>query len=568
MPSLPKDAWTLAGVHLATAACCLAAGWFTHTQGTDLPVRDEWPILAEWCRSRSTAEWAFAHYSEHRFPVANLVWIGLLRATGFNLKVPMYGTVGLFTAAAVLLQWTARRVRGRAHAVDAAFPVLLLHWGAGLNFVFGYQIGYGLLVYGLAGWVWCAGRLATGGGNRWGGLSVPFTALVTTTGPFGLAFTPAVVGWFAYLAVRAWRQRSWGWLAAFAAVGVATGAYSVWVYSTMPPLLNPGISPTAEPGRFGQCVLDYLRLGSGAGIGWNDLKDVVRGAVLVLYAVGLAAAAVRVWRGEQRAVWVVAGMVMLASVLVGVAVARGRGSSQEWYTSVSAVGLAAAVLAVSRHPLEVRPRWGQVVSAALILAAVGGLYRLNMEHGRRTGFLVRTSLAELRHDIDAGYPPSVVIGRNGGNFAIMFGEHVAAYFDILRDAGLPHFRAAGREVPAVAVPVAGLTTPFTLSSDPGRTADGCRTQVTLPDPPPGAVVVRVRTTTVESAGRHRVAVEWTDADTGQAYTDAATPAWTSGFTVNLVYPLHGRPTGVRLVTHGTIFLLRVEAVEWLLPASP
>jgi hypothetical protein len=190
-----------------------------------------------------------------------------------------------------------------------------------------------------------------------------------------------------------------------------------------------------------------------------------------------------------------------------------------------------------------------------------------MGHGRRTAYNVRISLAEMRHDIDAGLPPSAIIGRNGGSFAIVFGDHVTAYFDILRDAGLPQFRAAGREWPAEVVPV-GVPTPLTVSLDPKWvTADG-RPELTLPDPPPGAVAVRLRTTTVETTGRHRVTLEWTDAETGRAVTDAATAAWSEGFTVHLVFPLSGRPTGLRFAPQGVITLLRIEAVDWLVAPPP
>ena len=153
--------------HLVVTACCLSAGWLISTQGVSrLPNKDEYGSLAQYARlDCDLREWAFAHHVEHRYPLAKVLWLGAVRASGWNFRAPMYVILGLLTAAAVMLVWTARGWRGRQSWADAVIPVALLHWGHSHNMLFGFQINFALVVYGVAGWVWAAGRPAPGGGG-------------------------------------------------------------------------------------------------------------------------------------------------------------------------------------------------------------------------------------------------------------------------------------------------------------------------------------------------------------------------------------------------------------------
>ncbi len=573
MPPSHPDALTRVFVYGATVVMCAAAGWYTHKYGTDLPVRDEWYLVPQWLASDSTGEWAVAHHNEHRYPLNKLLWLGVVRASGNNLKAPMYGTVGLLTAAAVLLQWAAGRVRGRVHPLDALYPVLLLHWGNGLNLIFGYQIGHALFVYALAGWAWAAGRLATGGGPGWGVLSVLYVSVVVTCGGYGLAFTPPVLAWLVYLAVRYARAGRWGWAGGFAAAGLAVGGYSGWVYATMPPPLVPGISPTADPGGFAAGMVAFLRLGVGDLDEWGGWSTPL-GVVLCLeYVVAVGLAGWRAVRGEQRAVWVAVLGIVFGTLAIGAAVVRGRGAMTEWYVTASAVGLAAAVFAVTHDPaaLFVRGSLRRVLSlsgggwrASLGWAVVagllgGGIVWANHKFGNRMASLTRVSLADMRADIAAGYPPSFIVGRHGSTYPVIMGDNVTTFLTAFHEAGWPQFRTVGPEPPVVLVPVDGVWVPVHVSNFPARGVG----EVRLPDPPPRALAVRLRTTSVDSAGWQQLAVKWTDADTGAEHSASATPPYLSGQTTHLVFPLTGRPTALRLVPVGIMKVVRIEAADWL-----
>lgn len=564
---MPKDAVSLVLVHLVTTGCCLAAGWFVGSQGTaDLPVMDEWDLLGEWLTADSTVGWLVAHHNEHRYPLTKAVWLGVLRLTGYDFKAPMYVTVGLLTAAAVLLQWAARGVRGRSHPIDALFPVVLLHFGHGFNFVMGYQLGFALVAYAAAGWVWTAGRVAAGGGGGWAVLSGGYAVVLAACGGFGLAFTPAVGLWLAYLTARAGRRRAWAAAGLLAGLTVALVGYTGWVYPTMPRPMTPGgLSPLVEPGMFVAVVANYLCVAGGY---WPVLLGTgVWAAVGVTAVAGYSAAGVtwgrRVAAGRFRPLAVAALLVTGGTVLTGVIAAAARGGAMtDRFATPSAAGLCAVLLAVtgSRRPPA-------AVVTALALAAGAGLYWVNVGPGLRHAYHVRHALTELRRDMAAGMPPLFLGGKHGGTLAVLVGDRTADRVRTFRRAGLPGFRDAADDPAVVAVPVAGLTVPFTLTcSYADARPGGTPPVVPLPPPPAGVIGLRCRVAVVQTCTAHVLVLHWTDSATGTAGRADTYPPWLVD-AMHLVFPLSGTPAALRLVPGSRLDEVRVESAEWLLPAA-
>ena len=116
------------------------------TQGSPLPIMDEWDLLAKTGDGHLTFGWMIQHHGEHRFPLPKLLWLTALRVTGYDFRAVMFVTLTLLVAASILLMWTARRVRGLQHPADALFPALLLHWGHGFNFIMSFQLGFALFL--------------------------------------------------------------------------------------------------------------------------------------------------------------------------------------------------------------------------------------------------------------------------------------------------------------------------------------------------------------------------------------------------------------------------------------
>ena len=262
-PATADRVWLTFG-HFAVAAMALAAGWLIQSQGQNLPVMDEWYLLTQCLESRSLMEWAFEHHNEHRFPITKLAWAGLLKATNFNLKAPMYASLIALASAAVLMQWTARRIRGHSHPVDALFAVLLLHFGHCFTFLMGYQLGFALFAYGIAGWLWCAAQLTRGGGTIWVILAGVFSALILQCGGFGLAFTPVIAGWFGVVAIQAIRKSKLFGGVVSAGFATAFVAYGIWICLTMPKFVTEeGLDPLDYPFDFIAAIVGYLMSGLG-----------------------------------------------------------------------------------------------------------------------------------------------------------------------------------------------------------------------------------------------------------------------------------------------------------------
>lgn len=565
MPALPKDWPAVLWVHLAVVACAGAAGWFVFAKGSNLPVMDEWDLLAEWVTADSTGGWVIRHHNEHRYPAGKAVWLGVLRATDYNFKAPMYVTVGLLTAAAVLFVWTARGVRGRAHPADALFPVLLLHFGHGFAFVMGYQLGFALVAYAIAGWVWTAGRVAAGGSRGWAILSAVYAVLLAQCGGFGLAFTPPLVLWLGYLAVQAWRSRAWVTAGGLAVTALALTAYAGWVYATMPRFMSQGTDPRVEPGAFAAAAADYLCIALGA---WPVTEGrAVWGAVAAAVAGWYVIAAVRAgwwvkYDERRRAVGVAVLLVMLGCGAVGAAAALARGGAMtERYVTPSAAGLCAVLLATSAmRPARIVPT---LIVTALALAAGVAVYWVNLTPGLRYAYYIRLSLSELRQDMADGMPPLFLAGKHGGTLGVVVGDRLADCIRTLRRGGVPQFQGATDDPPVTAAPVVGSDLPFDITVGPEQLAPGAAPVFRLPPPPAGAIALRCRANVIRSAGWHKLSLHWTDAATGTAHRAVVYPPWLID-SIWLVFPLTGTPTDLRLIPDSLFERTRIESAEWLL----
>lgn len=541
------DRLTVVFVHAVTAALAFASGWYVLTQGSPLPVMDEWDLLTDWATAPSTAAWDIAHHGEHRFPLPKLLWLAALRATGYDFHAVMFATLTLLTATGTLLMWTARGLRGRQHPLDALFPALLLHWGHGFNLIMSYQLGFALVAYALAGWLWCARREAEGTVWRLGAIGYPLLAI--PCGGFGVTFAPVVAGWYGWLAWRDWKSGHLGRAAVPLLAGVAVVGYTAWVVRTMPLGLLPTTSPVTDPLNFIAAAVGYLSVAVGV---WPAETAVGRWAVgvsvVLLYALGL-------WRGVTRfrtrktpvdaaLLAVIAGSLLTAAAT---AYARGIGYSERM-ADASAVGLAAAWLAAF-HPWRGGVGW----SVPVALLAVGGLFWANWTPGLNWAIQLRHTTWSIRQDLRAGAWPSLLASRYAHSTAVLVGVRMTHQLPVFRDLGVPEFGNVPADPPAVAVPVVGLALPLRVAA-PADTP--------LPDliPPPRAFALRLLVRTSAAITRERVTLTWTE--DGKRQEAPARPLPTPGDS-HLIYPTRGRLTDVRLRPDEGITEVLVTGAEWL-----
>ena len=440
MPKWPKDTAALVFVHIAA----FGAAWFVHTQSPRMPLYDEWMLLDQYVQSPDLWSWIIAHHNEHRFPLTKAIWIGILRQTGFRFDEPQYLTFGLNASAGVLALWTARWRQGRSHPLDAILPMLFLHFGHGLNWVMGYQLGFALMAYCTVGWMWTAAAFGREFRVRWAISSAAYTVPILLCGGFGLGFAPAIALWWLYLAARFFRLR-----APVAALAIGFGAaltigYSAFNYLTLPPLIGPATSPFDQP-------LDVLGVAAGfllVGLGpwptyenpFSILAPIVGIPVVLAYGFGSLALARRIW--HERAAD--AGRVALALVILGtliLAFAAGRSRPAaiiDRYAVVSACGLVALYLSRVRPAMAGRSRKSMAIWGAAAALVAGGLYLVNREPGIHGAYRLRESSHGVAEEIEAREAPIFIMGRHSGNISMMSADRDFGLLR-LRDAGIPPF---------------------------------------------------------------------------------------------------------------------------------
>jgi hypothetical protein len=548
-------------VRAVTVGCCLTAGWFVAKQGTPyLPVQDEWLELYQHLET-PFGEWAFGHHNEHRYPLGRAVWAGVLRATGYDFRAPMFASVGLLTAAAVLLQLAAHKLRGFTHPIDALPVVLLLHWGHAFNLLMGYQVTFVWLAYAMAGWVWCGVNWGAGKrvGWAWGGAAYAVSLLFG--GGFGLAFTPVVAAWLGYSGVTLARDRRWLSAGLFLLLAVGAVGYSAWVYRTMPPLRTERLNPVRQPGKWLTGSAEFL----GGGVGeWGPeheggpLRWSATAAVLGAFAGAAWAGGRWVWKHPPRrraGVTVLAVLAGATGCALAVGLVRTGGTLGGRFATPAAGGLAVAVTVLG---VAIRTGRGwSLTTAAGVLAVAGLLGWLNYTPAHRLAYDLRSSLHGLKTDLQAGVPPTVLAGRHGGGFGVLVGDFALDILPRYKRHAVGVCSQMADDPPFAAVPVSGVTLPAVPTDPTAALAQPDGFPIRLPEPPPGAFAVRLRMAAGLGMRHQPLTCTWTRPTAGSSSAHAS---W-DGRAGHLVLTFDGRPTD--LTISGYRGLQPIEAVEWL-----
>src|SRR5262249_38455423 len=162
--------------------------------GSNVPSWDEWDMVPTMTGEQPvTASWLWSQHNEHRVPVPRLAMLGLFWLFGNDFRMSMYWNVLSAAALALGMIVVAKRLRGWLSLTDAFFPLLLLHWGHAVNFIWGWQIEFFLSTFfaGVALLLIVGCRPAVGTGLA---LAVCLGLLVGC-GAHGLALVPAVASW-------------------------------------------------------------------------------------------------------------------------------------------------------------------------------------------------------------------------------------------------------------------------------------------------------------------------------------------------------------------------------------
>ncbi len=457
------------GVWAVLAAGVLA---FVAYYGRNCPYMDEWAMLDALAGEVPPVAWAWEPHSEHRFFVPRLLYVGLFRLAG-DLRAAMAMNALLLAASAAVLIVTAARVRGRASAADAFFPLVLLSPAQWEHLLMGYQVCFTVpaaLAVGVVGLT--AGRPARLGWKRAAALAACVT-LLPTCGAAGVMLGAGAAGPLALLAVVSARRGGWGPALLLFAGAMIAGSEALWCVAHY-----PGSSYGALPRRAGALAgfaarLAAMPFGPAAEWGWPL-------GFAAVAAVGLTGI-VAVWRNGDRAGVVGLLAVPAGTLLVAAGLAWGRGWGGAQAAFVSRYGLfvipgAAAVYLIAVGYGGPRlAKWGPAAFALLAAAALP----VNVVAGCGPAARLAWQMDALAADLRDGLPAHLVGERYHWQFWLTH-PAIAADFERAERIGFDPFRHVGPTRPT-------RTSPLPI---PTTAADGAF-RLDLP-PKPRAVAVRLR----------------------------------------------------------------------------
>lgn len=418
---------------------------YVATYASRIPYQDDWNLVpvvtGNW---RMSASWLWEQYHEHRIPLPKLLYVGLVRAAGYDVRAAvLFNAVALSLISAAMIA-AARRMRGRLSYCDAFFPLALLHWGQGRNLAEGFTIN--LVLPAVLGGV----VLAVVSGCRRGQSLRACTVvgacllLLPLCGAVGLLMVGPMALWLLYCARHYRREGRPAAGAAVALLGVAalalTGLYFVGYESkhAEPPGAWPVVRTTLQ--------FVSASLGVGGRLAWPF-------SAIGVVGLGVATMALlaRAWRRRiDRAR--VFGLLMFGCSLALLAAGIGWGRA---FLSDAAgfanryVTFAAPILCFAYFTWE---RYSRGTARAVVtmglLVLVSLLVGFNVEEGRRIGARGLEPRVALAQCMRAGMPRDWLAEE----FCDVHGvrrEHLAMYLDMLCRRGVAPFRALVREVPPV-----------------------------------------------------------------------------------------------------------------------
>lgn len=411
------------------AILLLADLGFVLQYGSNLPYWDDWDMVPHMTGAEAMSPgWLWAQHNEHRIPVPKLLFLGLYRAGGCDLRLCMaYSVLALgLTAAALLL--AVRHRRGSTLALDALFPLVLLHLGQPHNLLWAFQVGFvtGTLLVGLL----LALLILDPAGSSstcLAGVAV-LTLLLPLCGANSLAFVPGMVLWLGCVGFR----RRGAWVAA-ALVLLLVGLYLVG-WEAGEPGGRTGPRSTLAVLRV---AAQFLSTAGGPAVGglWPAAAAVVIG--LSAGTVLLLARAARQTEHRLGAL----GLLGLLSGFVVLALGLGWGRARfgDWAGLANRyVTLAAPLVCLLYCAWEFYlPRAWALVGQALLFGVFALLLIPNTLDGLAQGRARRQVMLAAAQDARAGLEPLALARQYTPALCDRLAqEKAAAGLELLRGAGL------------------------------------------------------------------------------------------------------------------------------------
>ena len=459
-----------------TWLCLTVAGiWFIYAYSPSIPMGDEYylvPVLTG--HDPLSVEWLWAQINEHRLPLVKLILFGLARATNYQFWAQGVLNLALLSGVAAALIAAARRARGYMRFADAAFPLLLLHWGHSevylgcieLNHCLSSTLAMGVLLAIIA-------QRDEPTGQSMLILGACLTAL-PLCGANGLPIVVAAASWLVWGGVRGLRSTQFeGRKRAVAMLGLAATSLSIVALYWYGYHSTQGLLPRPRSGAVLRATLQAL---SKTCVELSPEIAVIGKLVVPALGASAVVALVAAWRvPEER--FRATGLLLFLSAMGGMALAIGwsRGGIGAdaglvpRYGIALLPGLVAVYLIWCLYGPHSCRNWAQVT--IFVIACMFFVPR--MVQGWRHAEAVRTLTQSFEQEILDGEPVRGLAQHHP--WPVMDAAFAEARFIELREAGVWPFRQMRDAAPpgvTVALPLAPTAVSHMSGAAPAWTATG------------------------------------------------------------------------------------------------
>ena len=199
---MPRSAnrWTEVFIYAFSLILLGSALVYVRFSGTNVPSWDDWDMVPTMTHHQPiTASWLWSQHNEHRIPLARLLMLGTYRIWP-DFRACMYLNVLAMGVMSFAMTRSARRIRGKPIPSDIIFPLVLLGFAQGPNFIWAWQVEFfASTVLALSILILIA-EYKNGSEIRTAILLSICLALLVISGAHGLALVPALAAWLAVLA--------------------------------------------------------------------------------------------------------------------------------------------------------------------------------------------------------------------------------------------------------------------------------------------------------------------------------------------------------------------------------
>lgn len=404
----------LALVFAAWAVMSVLAWLFVATYASPIPFQDDTELIAGLLPG-AKLDWHFwwVPANEHRIVIPRAIYMALLGLT-HDFRGAMFFQVVAQSLLALALILFARRLRGSTRAIDAFFPLLLLHWGNAANFLLGMQITIAVPTVLTCAFLMLA--LARRGPPSptvalWMGVCV---FLLPLNGGFGLTQMPPLLAWMAVAGfVLARRTEPSERKSGLVLLGGTATCVLLVVYYFVDFQFPESNSRSFDLARVLRTTLQFLSLNLGP----VAVRFKIPAQLFVCSFAAIAAVfALRDARRDRAELWRASAVVATLAAACSIAVSVGISRTDMGYTAglatryviLPAPLFVAAYLALCRFG----PRlWATAIQAVGCLVLVLAL-PTDFTHGEVMGLQHLGSSNELRESVRSGAPIEAVVAQN------------------------------------------------------------------------------------------------------------------------------------------------------------